>query len=302
MKHLKPLISSLMHFLGKYGFEMLKTLIKAGKDVVDLSFMPENVLELQSLAKENGVTVISDFGVAPGTCGALLGYEAAKMQKVEIMRILVGGLPLSPQPPYYYKAPFEPMGVIAEYTRPTRFKEFGELVTKEPLTDPERFFTPHVDTHLTAFNTDGCRTLLDSFPNVPNIVEKTIRNIEHYEFIKDLKDGGFFDEEHIENTAKVVLPHWKLEEGEKEFTVMQVKIIGDSKVVTWDMYDEWTNGVPSMARTTGYAASAAANLILSGNMEKGIITPEALGAKAENMEFVLRYLKERGVVYKCTIS
>ena len=59
---------------GFLGYNALKTIIKAGKDVVDISFCPENVLDLNSLAKEKGVTVIVDAGVAPGIPNYLLGY------------------------------------------------------------------------------------------------------------------------------------------------------------------------------------------------------------------------------------
>ncbi|MBL6911574.1 MAG: saccharopine dehydrogenase NADP-binding domain-containing protein, partial [Candidatus Marinimicrobia bacterium] len=58
---------------GFLGYNALKTIIKAGKDVVDISFSPENVLDLNSLAKERGVTVIVDAGVAPGIPNYLLG-------------------------------------------------------------------------------------------------------------------------------------------------------------------------------------------------------------------------------------
>lgn len=283
---------------GSLGYSILKAIIEAGKDVVDISFMPENVLNLRDLADKHKVTAVVDMGVAPGMCGALLGYEAAKMQNVESMKILVGGLPLNPKPPYYYKAPFEPKGVLAEYTRPVYLKENGEFVSREPLTDVEAFDMFGKD--LVAFNTDGCRTLLTTFFNVPNIVEKTIRHRQHYQMIKTLQAGGFLKPEHLKNTAKVLIPHWKLEEDEKEFTVMKVEIRGDDKVVTWDLYDEWKDGVTSMARTTGYATTAAANLILDGKCSKGLVLPEVLGSDETSIQYIFDYLQERGVIYKRT--
>ena len=36
------------------GFETVRTVIEAGRDVVDISFMPENALELDALARERG--------------------------------------------------------------------------------------------------------------------------------------------------------------------------------------------------------------------------------------------------------
>ena len=37
---------------GFLGFETLKTIIGAEKDVIDIAFFPENSLELDALAKE----------------------------------------------------------------------------------------------------------------------------------------------------------------------------------------------------------------------------------------------------------
>ena len=59
---------------GFLGFETLKALIEAGKNVVDIAFFPENALELDALAKEQQVTAIVDCGVAPGMDNVILGY------------------------------------------------------------------------------------------------------------------------------------------------------------------------------------------------------------------------------------
>src|SRR5436190_20664479 len=58
---------------GFMGFETLKAVINCEKNVADISFFPENVLELDELAKEKNVTVITDVGVAPGMSNLILG-------------------------------------------------------------------------------------------------------------------------------------------------------------------------------------------------------------------------------------
>ncbi|WP_457618909.1 saccharopine dehydrogenase NADP-binding domain-containing protein, partial [Lutibacter sp.] len=47
---------------GFLGFETLKAIIEAKKNVIDISFFPENSLELNDLAKRNNVTAIVDCG------------------------------------------------------------------------------------------------------------------------------------------------------------------------------------------------------------------------------------------------
>ena len=58
---------------GFMGYEILKTVLDTGKNIVDISFMPEDSRELIHLAKKNGVTAITDAGVAPGISNLLFG-------------------------------------------------------------------------------------------------------------------------------------------------------------------------------------------------------------------------------------
>ncbi|NCQ58927.1 MAG: NAD(P)-binding domain-containing protein, partial [Flavobacteriales bacterium] len=51
---------------GFLGFETLKSILEAEKNVIDISFFPENAFELHELAKQKNVTAIVDCGVAPG--------------------------------------------------------------------------------------------------------------------------------------------------------------------------------------------------------------------------------------------
>jgi saccharopine dehydrogenase-like NADP-dependent oxidoreductase len=125
-----------------------------------------------------------------------------------------------------------------------------------------------------------------------------------------LRETGFFSEEPVEVkgasirpidlTAKLLFPLWKLKPGEEDYTAMRIKIQGEGKKLTYtllDRFDKATNTI-SMARTTGYTATAVANLVLEGRYaHKGISPPEYLGKAQENFEYVLRYLEERGVRY-----
>ena len=84
---------------GYMGFETLKTVIEAGKNICDISFFDEDPFQLDALAKQNGVTAIMDVGVAPGMDNILLGYHKQRMQ-VDTFVCLVGGLPRERQWPY----------------------------------------------------------------------------------------------------------------------------------------------------------------------------------------------------------
>ena len=299
---------------GFLGFQTLKAIIEAGKNVVDISFFPENALELDELAKKNGVTAIVDCGVAPGMDNILLGYHDKKM-KIDRFECLVGGLPKVKTWPFCYKAPFSPVDVIEEYTRPARYVENGVEIVREPLTDCEYVEFENVGT-LESFNTDGLRSIIHTMGHIPNMKEKTLRYPGHVEYVKVLKESGFFDPEKmkingteispLDLTSKVLFKEWKLGAEEEELTVMRITIEGENENgtrerIVYDLHDEYCpeTRTSSMARTTGYTATGAANMFLQGVFaEKGVFPPELVGRHEACTSFILDYLKERGIEYK----
>lgn len=299
---------------GFMGFEVLKTVIDAGKDIVDISFFEEDAFRLDELAKQKNVTVITDCGVAPGMMNIILGYYNSRT-KVNEFITYVGGLPFKRKLPFQYKAPFSPADVIEIYTRPARLMEDGKLVTKPAMSDREFLDLPQVGT-LEAFNTDGLRSLLHTM-KVPNMKEKTLRYPGHLEYIEVLKASGFFSEDPvnidghnikpIDLTTRLLFPMWKLEDGEDEFTIMRVIIRaedgGRNLEYRYDLFDRYNSetGISSMARTTGFTCSAAARLVLNGNFKrKGICPPEYLGEDQNNFTFIMKELEKRGVNYVMT--
>lgn len=298
---------------GFMGFNTLKQIIEAGKDVIDIAFFPENLFDLDELAREHGVTAISDIGVAPGMSNILSAHADSMLDKSESIRIYVGGLPKTRSWPWEYKAVFSPIDVIEEYTRPARYVENGKLVTRPALTDPELLDFEKIGT-LEAFNSDGLRSLIHTI-ECPNMIEKTLRYPGHIEKIRVLKDSGFFGEEEvlingqkirpIDFTTGILFPKWKLQDEEEDITIMKVIVAGikDGKKVSieYELYDEYEprSQVHSMARTTGYTATMAVRLLAEGLYQrKGISAPEFIGRERKCVDFILKGLEERGIVYR----
>lgn len=291
---------------GFMGYKTLEAVIRSGKNAVDISFFPEDALQLDELAKEKEVTVITDCGVAPGMSNLVLGRYHAAM-KVDAFACYVGGLPKHPRPPFYYKAPFSPVDVIQEYIRPARMVENGKIVTKPALSDRELIQLDPAG-ELEAFNTDGLRSLLFTMPGIPDMKEKTLRWPGHAELIIALQQAGFFDTNTfrvgetdiapMDITSRILLNEWKPEPGETEFTIMRVSIRGEGKEIVYDLYDEYDPATKqsSMARTTGYTCTAAVNLLVKKLFtDKGVFPPEMVGRHEKCFDFVLEYLKERKV-------
>ncbi|HRX92830.1 MAG TPA: saccharopine dehydrogenase C-terminal domain-containing protein [Chitinophagaceae bacterium] len=297
---------------GFMGYKTLEAVIKAGKDTADISFFPENALKLDQLAKEKNVTVITDCGVAPGMSNLILGRHNAEI-KIDSFACYVGGLPKHPQPPFNYKAPFSPIDVIEEYTRPARLVENGKVITKPALSDREILDFEKAG-KLEAFNTDGLRSLLFTMTHIPEMKEKTLRYPGHADLIQSLQKAGFFETSPIkindskisplDFTSGILLKEWKLDEDEKEFTIMKVIIKGENKTIEYNLYDEYdaASRTSSMARTTGYTCTAAVHLITNGLFnERGVFPPELIGAQKNCFEFVLNYLDERGVKWRSNL-
>jgi len=299
---------------GFLGYETLKTIIEADMNVIDISFFSENSLELDALAKAHKVTAIVDCGVAPGMDNVILGYYN-EIMKLTDFECLVGGLPKIKKWPFCYKAPFSPIDVIEEYTRPARYVENGKEIVREALTDCEYVEFDKVGT-LEAFNSDGLRSIIYTMPHIPNMKEKTLRYPGHVEYIQVLKESGFFGTEKIEVngrlispldfTSKILFNEWKLGETEEEITVMRVTVKGVNangqiEEVIYSMHDEYDTktNTSSMARTTGYTATAAANLFLDGLFsEKGIFPPELVGKHKVCFDYFFNYLEQRNIHYK----
>ena len=295
---------------GFMGFATLRAIIEAGKNVVDISFFGEDPFELDALAKAHGVTAVVDCGVAPGLSNMVLGYHAARMA-VESFRCLVGGLPAVRTWPWQYKAPFSPIDVLEEYTRPARLVEHGRIVTRPALSEPELVEIAQIGT-LEAFNTDGLRSLLVTMRQVPNMAEKTLRYPGHIDLVRALRESGFLCQEPItaggsqvrpiDMTAALLFQQWRLGRGEPEFTAMEISVRGQADGTPrehiyrlLDRTDERT-GTSSMARTTGYTCTATARLVLEGRFNRaGICPPEYVGADETCFERVLADLAARGV-------
>ena len=302
---------------GFMGYHTLEAIIKAKKNVVDISFFSENALELDELAKQNQVTAIVDCGVAPGMSNLLLGYHNERMDITDF-ECLVGGLPKLRVKPFEYKAPFSPIDVLEEYKRPARYIENGFVITKPALSDAELIDFDKAGT-LEAFNTDGLRSLICTMGHIPNMKEKTLRYPGHIHLMKALFKAGFFDEKTVEIKGMQISPRefstallfdkWKLLENEEEFTVMKIIIKGTANGqplnICYQLFDEYdvATKTSSMGRTTGYTATAALNLLINKMFtEKGVFPPELIGKNEGCFSFMMDYLKERGVIYSKTES
>lgn len=300
-----------MGFLpGKLGYRLAEACVDARNDLVDVSYMAENPLTLNDKAIKAGVTIIPDCGLAPGISNILVGHAAGKLDKVQTVCIMVGGLPEKPVPPLGYVITWSLESLLDEYTRKARIVKEGEIVEVEALNGLEEIEFPNVG-RLEAFYTDGLRTLPYTVSNVDNMWEKTLRYPGHAKKIKLLKALGFFDEKQINvedvslspRKLTVKLFDQKLRRPEiRDIVAMQIEVSGikNDKHVRYvyhmlDRYDE-NRGITAMARTTAYPASIIAQLMLKKAVKaKGVVPLERLGMSEEFFSKFLNQLEKREI-------
>ena len=302
-----------MGFLpGKLGYGFAEACVAAGKDLVDVSYMAENPLDLNDKALKNDVTIVPDCGLAPGISNVLVGHAVSKLDVVETVQIVVGGLPEKPIPPLGYSITWSPESLIDEYTRKARIVKMGKIAEVEALTGLEQIAFPGFG-KLEAFYTDGLRTLMYTI-KARNMWEKTLRYPGHADKINLIRALGFFEEKEIEVDGAAVSPRkltakllgQKLRRSEiKDVVALEVRVAGvkGQKRMKYLYrlldYCDAKQGVTAMARTTAYPASIVAQLLVKRRVEeKGVVPPENLGMRGEIFEAFLNELEKRGVKIK----
>lgn len=300
-----------------FNEKVAKIAIEKGVHSIDLGGhiggATDAVLGLKERAKEKGITIIPDLGVAPGMINILTGYGAGKLDNVESIKLFVGGIPVNPEPPLNYNVVFSLEGVFDHYTDPSNVIRNGELKEIPSLSEIEPIeFTGYRE--LEAFHTSGgTSTLTKSFSHVETLEYKTIRYQGHAENFQLLVDLGLLSRDNEvtvgENTMKIrevmkayLSPQLRL--GKKSDAVLLRIIVsgvkdGASLTYEYDLVTEkdTSKNITAMARATANTVSIVAQMIGTGLiLKRGVYPPE----KIVPGERYIDELKKRGVTIKET--
>src|SRR5258706_6341063 len=154
-------------------------------------------MALDAQAKESGICILPNCGLAPGMACVIAAGIAQKFSSVDEIHIRVGGLPQHPVPPLNYQMVFSAEGLINEYLEPAEVIRDGNVTTVVSMTDIEALEFPPPFGMLEAFNTSGgISTLTRMYQGkVRSLDYKTIRYKGHCEKFKMLLDLGFASNE-----------------------------------------------------------------------------------------------------------
>lgn len=276
------------------NYHMTRAAIEAGVHMCDLggnNDIVERQLTLDQAAKERGVTIVPNCGLAPGLINILAMEGSKEFDQLDSIHLRVGGLPQNPRPPLYYQIVFSVEGLINEYVEKAMVIQDGELKLIDPMSGLEDIEFPPPFGTLEAFNTSGgLSTLTKVFAGkVRNLDYKTIRYKGHCEKFKTLLDLGFATNEPMMVGGSVKtnreffadLLRKKLDYGDKDVVLARATITGRTKTAEKtlvyefiDYYDDATK-MTAMMRTTAFPTSIVAQMLAHGVItERGVMAPE----------------------------
>ena len=112
MRESDAVMSALPYYLN---IEMARHAVEAGVHFCDLGGNTEIVFQQKQLGEKaaaKGISVVADCGLAPGMVNILAEHGIRQMDKVDSVRIYVGGLPQEPEPPLNYQIVYSLEGVL----------------------------------------------------------------------------------------------------------------------------------------------------------------------------------------------
>jgi len=276
---------------SRFGFAVMQAAIEAKKPLVDVSFCAEDALSLDADARQAGIAIVPDCGLAPGLSHLVVGRAAAELGPPRDLTIYVGGVAEDRSRPYGYVVTWSVDDLLEEYVRPARIVKDGQAIEVPVFSGMERLDIEGVG-EMEAFFSDGLRTLITTVPGVEQMAEKTLRWPGHVEAIQPLLAAGRLVAEFREKcvvpeprdlVAFLVRMHWK--DGAREILMV-------------DRYDPAT-GLTAMSRTTALTTSVTAQVAAAGGIRgTGVLPLERVGADKTAYDAIRGGLARRGVVLR----
>ncbi|MCA9523244.1 MAG: saccharopine dehydrogenase NADP-binding domain-containing protein [Myxococcales bacterium] len=272
----------------RFNRGLTKAAIEAGVHLCDLGgnlFVVRDQLACSAEAEARGVTVVPDCGLAPGMACMLAAHGVEQLERVDEVRIRVGGLPKNPKPPLHYKLVFSVRGLTNEYLEPAEVVRDGVTQMVPSLTEIESLEFPPPFGLLEAFHTSGGISTLPQtlVARVPNMDYKTIRYPGHGAVFHAMDSLGFFSEELVNGVNPRSFTEAMLERAldDSDTDVVLVRVTlkgmreGAPATLTFEVIDEHDprTGHSAMARTTAYPAAAVAYMMASGAIAKRGVLP-----------------------------
>jgi len=247
---------------------------------------------LRQQVEAAGITVVLGCGVgSPGLTEMSARYLAEKLDRVDELYVRCGGIPKDPKPPLNYKIVFDGRQMPLEESDAS-IVENGELKAVPRYSGAKSIFFSGVG-ECEEWLEDFPEWLLDMeiFKDLKYAAHTTIRWPGYAAKVTVLKEMGMLSEkpvavDGVQVAPKRVLdavlyPHVKMEEGERDITLLRTEVKGEKDgqprkylIEMVDRYDD-DLGFTSMARTTSFTGAIVARMIARGDLKaKGMFMSE----------------------------
>ncbi|MCP4684428.1 MAG: hypothetical protein GY867_03170 [bacterium] len=294
----------------RFNSGLTRAAIKAGCHLVDLGGNNDVVkgqLELDADARDAGVIVIPDCGLAPGMVSIMVADAVARMDSVSKVEIRVGGLPQSPRRPLNYQIVFSPEGLINEYWEPCVILEEGRKKTVNPMTGLEQLEFDGIGELEAFYTSGGSSTLPDTFEGKIAFLDyKTIRYPGHCLQFKTMLELGLASRKMIEVDGTMVEPRAVFKAvlenalgfDDPDMILLRVAVEGQKGGAacarTYEIVDRQDSrtGLTAMMRTTAFPAAIIAWMAASGKISERGVKPQELAVEPSQF---LPQLKKRGI-------
>jgi lysine 6-dehydrogenase len=295
-----------------FNLALAECAVEAGVHFCDLGGNTEIVFQQKALAAQaqaRDVTIVPDCGVAPGMVNILAEYGIRQLDKVQSVRIYVGGLPQEPAAPLNYQVVYSLEGVLDYYTTRSWVLREGQRSLVTALSERELIDFPEPVGALEAFHTaGGLSTMAFRYEGtIPEMEYKTLRYPGHAEIMETIRELGLLDVEPVDVKGvkvsprdvfvAVVGPKLSKPRG-RDLLALRVIVAGtkngrpaERRFDLVDRYDE-KHGISAMMRTTGYSLSITGQMQVRRQIgPAGVWTPdECVPAEAYIAE-----LRARGI-------
>lgn len=230
-------------------------------------------LRLDEAAREAGVAVVPDCGLAPGYANVLAaGMIAVAPVDLLDVQIRVGVLPLQPVGILGYQLAFYAGGLINEYAEPCEIIDQGVATTIAPLGRTETVDWPGLGA-LEAFSTAGGTSTMcrDYQGRVDSLEYKTLRYPGHRAVFAALRDLGFFATDPLSGGTPrellIELLTENLPAGAPDVTLVQVVVSAPGYRRERRLEDRSDDRFSSLARTTAFPTAALCDQLAAGSVE-----------------------------------
>lgn len=295
-----------------FNYPLAQLAVECGVHFTDLGGNTEIVLQQKALdadAEAKGVSIMPDTGLAPGMVNVLAQMGISQLDRVDSVKLFVGGLPANPEPPLNYQIVYSLEGVVDYYTTQSLVVRDGRRITLPALTEVEQVMFPEPVGQLEAFHTaGGLSTMAFRYEGkIPNMEYKTLRYPGHAAIMRAVRDLGLLSLDPVEVKGQQVVPRdlfvkvvgeQLLKPEGHDLVALRVVVAGEKEGEPaergWQMvarYDA-ANGLTAMMQTTGFTLSITGQLQASGDIPPGVHTPDESMPAARYLEM----LAERGIV------